>query len=197
MITNFIDHKRGERPPINLTVCRVEASTFENLGFAQHHYLTKSINKSAICLLFRWNNEPVAFYAIIHKPFKGHANSMAGHRLVVHPDFQGLGLTSIIKNFTGAIVMNEYGESLTSKTAHDKMGHFMEHSPYWEATAYNGKFRDTIKARECDKKYKCGRNVASYCYKYVGPPLAGYEELFKPIEELRGREEKQLQLSLF
>ena len=66
-----ISHKKGERPHIHLTVRRVESSIFWSCGFAKEHYLTAELNKSCKCLLFEWNNVPVAFVGILNTPRKG------------------------------------------------------------------------------------------------------------------------------
>ena len=64
-----VDHKKGERPQIELTVRRVESNVWNM--FKVHHYLSAEMNKSCKCLLFEWNGIPVAFAAILNTPRKG------------------------------------------------------------------------------------------------------------------------------
>ena len=179
-----MNKKKVEKPQIRLKVQRVEYKTWYELGFHKHHYLTADINKSCKCLLFTWDKIPVAFIAIINSPKKGLPHDMAISRLVILPDYQGLGLSSIILNFCGGIVKS-LGEDyrLLIKTIHTKMGKHLTNSEEWEPTAFNGKQRTKT---EYEKgKYNNRFERTSYCFKYVGDAKQGYEELLLPISELR------------
>jgi GNAT superfamily N-acetyltransferase len=182
----LINKTTTQRPHIQLTVQRVEASEWKNLGFDKHHYLTADINKSCKCLLFSWNNTPVAFVGILNTPRRGMPNDLAISRLVILPDYQGLGLSSIILNFCGGIV-KALGEDyrLLIKTIHTKMGKHLTLCDEWAPTAFNGK-------RRTNTQYEKGRynnrlERTSYCFKYVGEAKHGYEELLLPINELRDK----------
>ena len=92
MKTIFVNHKKGERPYIRLTVRRCEPSVW-NL-FRTHHYLTQELNKSCKCLLFEWNGIPIGFVGILNTPRKGIPYGCAISRMVILPDYQGLGLST-------------------------------------------------------------------------------------------------------
>lgn len=185
MIENIlIDKCKNEKPNIKLTVVRTEANVWSDLNFSKHHYLTESLNKSCKCLLFMWNDIPVGFVGILNTPRKGMPNGCAISRIVINPDYQGLGLSMKILNFCGGI-LKSLGEDyyLYIKTIHEKMGEGLERSNTWNPTSYNGKTRSNTKFEE--GKYNNRLERKSYCYKYVGEPIYGYEELLKPIAELR------------
>ena len=97
-----IDHPKGERPNIKLTVRRVESNVW-NI-FKDHHYLTSDLNKSCKCLLFEWNNIPIGFVGILNTPRRGIPYGCSVSRIVILPDYQGLGLSTEIFNFVGGIV---------------------------------------------------------------------------------------------
>lgn len=180
----LIDKIKNKKPTIELTVQRVEPSEWKNLQFDKHHYLTADINKSCKCLVFSWNDVPVAFVGILNTPRKGLPHDMAISRLVILPDYQGLGLSSTILNFCGGIVKS-LGEDyrLLIKTIHAKMGKHLTNCEEWEPTAFNGKQRTKT---EYEKgKYNNRFERTSYCFKYVGEAKYGYEELLLPINELR------------
>ena len=153
---NIIKHPKGKKPEIRLTVRRVESNVFYTGGFATHHYLTSRINKSCKCLLFEWNNVPVAFAAILNSPRGNCRWAMSISRLVVLPDFQGLGLSTIIFNFCGGIVKalsdDEHDYHLYIKTAHSKLGKALDHNPNARATAKDKKTTDEYSAKH-DSKY--------------------------------------------
>lgn len=180
----LINHKKGERPNIELTVRRVEPNVWNNLGFYKHHYLTQELNKSCKCFLFEWNGTPVGFIGLINTPRKGLPHDMAVSRMVILPDYQSLGLAKQIMDFSGAIV-KAMGDDyrLLIKTAHDKMGMMLEHNPNWKPTQFNGKIRK--KQTYELGKYNNRLTRKSYCYMYVGEKNETYLDLIKPIDEMR------------
>ena len=198
MKTLLINKNKKTKPQINLQVQRVEANIWKELGFYKHHYLTHELNPSAKCLLFTWDDIPVGFIAILNSPRKGKPKGFNTSRLVILPDYQGLGLSSIILNFCGGI-LKSLGDDyvLYMKTIHDKVGDFMNRSENWEATSYNGKIRNEKTNIYEGKRYQNRLRRKSHCYKFIGKPIYGYEELLKPIKELREQKILNRQLELF
>ena len=184
MKTIILEKNTFDKPQIQLTVQRVEASEWKNLQFDKHHYLTADINKSCKCLLFSWNDTPVAFVGILNTPRKGYPHDCAISRIVILPDYQGLGLSSIILNFCGGIIKS-LGEDyrLLIKTIHAKMGKHLTKCNEWLPTAFNGKQRTKTDYEK--GKYNNRFERLSYCFKYNGLEIKGYEELLLPINELR------------
>lgn len=180
------DNNKTDKPIINLTVERVEPSVWITLGFYKHHYLTDSLNKSCKCLLFSWNGVPVGFVGLLNSPRKGMPWGHSISRVVILPDFQGLGLSSKIINFCGGILKSMGDDwTLYLKTIHDKMGAYLTRSDKWQPTSYNGKVRSKESTESEGKRYQNRLMRKSYCFKYVGEAIYGYEELLKPINDLR------------
>jgi GNAT superfamily N-acetyltransferase len=198
MKTVLVNEPKNKRPSIHLQVMRVEPSVWENLGFSKIHYLTSSLNKAGKCFLFTWNDVPVGFICLLNSPRKGNPYGHNISRVCVLSDFQGMGISSQIINFCGGILKANGDEwYLYLKTIHDKMGSYLERSEKWEPTSYNGKLREKETITAEGKKYKNRLARRSYCFKYVGEPIFGYEELLKPISELREKRFDKLQLDLF
>lgn len=193
----LIQERKSDKLQLNLTVQRVEPSVWYSLGFYKHHYLTESLNKSCKCLLFRWNGVPCAFVAVLNTPRRGIPYGFAISRIVVLPDFQGLGLSSKILNFVGSIVLNSTeGARMYIKTIHELMGAYFTNSDKWRPTAFNGKQRSK-KDQEFERgKYNNRLQRASFCFEYIGDKQDGYEELLLPIKELRDKKKcgKQLEI---
>lgn len=197
-----IDHKKTEHPTIKLTVKRVESTTFYSLGFHKHHYLIEEINSSCKCLLFEWNNNPVAFVGILNTPRKNRPMSMAISRIVILPEYQGLGLFRRICNFCGGIVKSlstdDAQADLYIKTIHQKAGMSLTRDiENWEATSYDQKTRlNTVYEAG---KYNNRKNRVSYCKKYIGKVINGYEDILLPINEMRKKKilSNSKQLTLF
>jgi hypothetical protein len=184
-----VNHKKGERPKIQLTVRRVEPRVW--CLFKNHHYLTQELNKSCKCLLFEWDGVPIGFVGILNTPRKGIPYGCAISRMVISPDFQGLGLSTEIFNFCGGIVKSlsdeEHDYRLYIKTAHSKFGNALSRNPNVKGTMFDGKGRDKKSAD--NQKYRNRLTRVSYCKEYIGNSVYGYEELLKPIGELRKKKE--------
>ena len=184
-----VNHPKGQRPPIQLTVRRCEPRIWYTLSFYKEHYLTAELNKSCKCLLFEWNGVPVAFVGILNSPRKGLPYSCSISRIVVHSDFQGLGLSTIIFNFVGGIVKSlsdeEHDYRLYIKTAHKKFGDALSRNPYVRGTSFDGKGRDKKSTQHDIHKYKNRLERVSFCKEYIGPKVEGFQDMLKPIGELR------------
>jgi len=92
---------RQSRPKIELQIFRCRYETW-NI-FKQHHYLTEDLNKAAKCFVTIWNDKPIGFIAILPMPSGTVKNAYRVSRLVILPDFQGLGIGMNILNVMGSM----------------------------------------------------------------------------------------------
>jgi len=173
---------RQGRPQIELQVSRVESDTWN--FFKKHHYLTEDCSKSCKFFLFTWNGVPIGINAVIPQPSGHFKNGVRESRIVVLPDFQGLGLGTKISNFTASIY-KDGGYRYFTKTVHPAIGSYRNNNKEdWRGTSKNGK---SPKAQN-DMGGMKGWKVlvrSSYCHEYIGEGINGYEELLKPIKEMR------------
>jgi hypothetical protein len=135
--------------------------------------------------LFEWNNKPIGIVAIINQPGPNERKyAMAISRIVIIPDFQGMGLGIKLTEFCGGLIRNENGLCFI-KTVNPALGIYYNKSKTWRGTANNGKSR-TIK-EDTDKSAKNRLERASYCHEYIGESISGYEDLLLPINEMRNK----------
>jgi energy-coupling factor transporter ATP-binding protein EcfA2/GNAT superfamily N-acetyltransferase len=174
------EYLRRGRPQIKLQVSRVEYDTW-NL-FKKHHYLTEDVNKSCKFLLFEWDSRPIGIVAIINQPRKGCSNGFAISRVVVLPDFQGMGLGVKISEFAGSVIRNQGGVCFI-KTVNPALGEYFNNSVNWRKTSSNGKSRKL--KEDTDKRARNRLERLSYSHEYIGDSISGYEELLLPISEMR------------
>lgn len=66
-------------------------------SFRQYHYLNGKLGAGVRCYAAYYNQKPVAFIAVVHTRMK--ANYFRVSRLVVLPDYQGIGLGKRLLNF--------------------------------------------------------------------------------------------------
>ena len=170
---------RQSRPEIELSVSRVESNTWDL--FKEHHYLTQECKKSFGYLLFSINNKPVGI--CVYKPQATGAvpNAYALARTVVLPDYQGVGIGVSISNFTSSILVN-MGKRVYTKTISPVLGEYRAKSPLFKPTSKNGVKR---KDHNSDGGERVRLSRASYCYEYVGEGVSGYEDILRPIKEMR------------
>jgi ABC-type lipoprotein export system ATPase subunit len=188
--------ERGEwlrqgKPSIELSVYRCKPKIWDL--FKKHHYLTQDVNEAYIFLLFEFNHKPIAICVIGYHSGYNLKPSFRESRLVVLPDYQGMGIGSKISQFIGGVLKNNNFNYYT-KTTNPALGEYRNfNNKMWEGTAHNNKSRD----KSSSPAFKNLRLVKSYCHKYVGESIKGYNELLLPIEKLRYKEEHKYQLTLF
>jgi GNAT superfamily N-acetyltransferase/ABC-type ATPase involved in cell division len=137
------------RPKIIVEIERCAPSLWRR--FADHHYLDGRINASARCWAASWGDTLIGFASAIAFPNGNIRNGWRGHRTVVLPDYQGLGIGVRLSDAVGSIMVAE-GARYFSKTAHPRMGGYRDASPLWRATSKNGKARADYKEGRATKE---------------------------------------------
>lgn len=175
------DYLRQPRPKIELQVFRTTCDTWNN--FKKYHYMTAELNNACHCFVFTWNNKLVAFNSYLPLPSGSYRDAYREHRLVVLPDFQGLGIGSKVSEFIGAILKNN-GKKYYVKTVNPALGIYRTNSKNWEPTVKNERGEDP---KRTVKSYNLmgGLVRPSYCHKYVGEPLEGFDNLLLPINTIK------------
>lgn len=186
------DYLRQGRPKITLQVSRVTPDTWDI--FKKHHYLTEMNNKSYAHYIFEWNGKPIAINIISPLPSGSLKNAFRESRIVVLPDYQGLGIGYFISKFTASIYKS-IGRRYFTKTVHPALGIKRNKSNNWRPTPDNGKERKK-RNKEFNYEHHWKHNSRpSYCHEYIGESLTGYEEILLPINEMRNK--NCLQTSIF
>lgn len=163
-----------QRPKIKLQIfrCRYEAWDL----FKQHHYLSPNLNKSTKGFIALWNNKAIAFIGMLAMIGSFKVPAYRVTRLVVLPDFQGLGIGMQLLNMFGAMYKKD-NKTLYIKTSNPSLYKSMENNTLlWkkikETNNINtiksiNKFRDTQKGILEDKYFRYKQSI-SKSYKYVG-----------------------------
>jgi len=127
-----------QRPSITLSIRG--ATTADWRMFKDHHYLNSNLHKSCRCYMAEWEGEPVAFVGVIHRCCAQIPLYYAESRIVVRPQFQGLGI-GVAMSETIAEEFVNCGHRYFSKTAHPALGEHRNRSLKWRATSTNMKAR--------------------------------------------------------
>lgn len=78
------------RPPIEVEIVRCDHSAWK--WFAPHHYMSAELHRSAKCFAGLVRGEPACFAALLSFPHPTAKNIWRVSRVVVRPDYQGIGL---------------------------------------------------------------------------------------------------------
>lgn len=123
------DCLRLERPKIQLEIFRCRYETWKI--FKHHHYLTDGLNPAAKCFIILWKDKPVAFMAIMPFPHGNIKNGFRISRIVVLPDYQGLGLGSKICDYFSSLYA-KLDCTMYIKTSNPALWKYFSKSHNWE-----------------------------------------------------------------
>ena len=135
--------------------------------FSAHHYLSADINRGARCWLALWNERPVGFAASLSLPSGSIDNAWREHRVVILPEFQGLGLGTKLSDSV-ARMHTDQGMRYFAKTAHSVMGMYRDSSPDWRPTSKNHSARRDYLSEGLNSQSRPGTGKASNSVKHAG-----------------------------
>lgn len=153
------------RPSITLTLERVDASAWDI--FRQHHYLDTEINTSAICVVARWHDRPVAFVAALGFP---HATRPGWrlHRLVCLPDYQGVGIGVAVAD-TVSSIFRATGRPVFRTAAHPAVIAHCARSKFWKMTRQPGYNALSVSKQISGLNKTIAHDRLTSSFEYVGP----------------------------
>jgi GNAT superfamily N-acetyltransferase len=73
--------------------------------FAKYHYLSHSHNNAANVYVALVNDQIAGFISVLHFPHPKVKNMKKVHRLVILPDYQGIGIGGVLLNHIGDVYM--------------------------------------------------------------------------------------------
>ena len=130
--------RMGSRPELVLTVKGTSPEMWRY--FSKYHYLDTSMSRSVHCYVLLLGDKPIGFHAAIHSTNRDIHSYWRGHRTVILPEFQGMGIGTRFSDAIAEMYVSK-GMRYFSKTAHPSFGEHREKSPLWRATSTNRKSR--------------------------------------------------------
>lgn len=159
--TNHFSWGLLRRPNIEINIR--EAKYQEWQIFKDYHYLTSEHNKAARCYLAEIEGTPVAWCSILHFPHLKNKNIKRIHRLVVRPDYQGVGIGSILLDFV-AEFYKEKGFRVLITTSLKNFMLSLSKNHKW-MLRQNGRMKiSKTMNRSFFNSFSCNRLVASFAY---------------------------------
>ena len=128
----------GTRPELTLTIKSTSADYWRY--FSKYHYLDTAISKSAHYYVLLLGDKPIGFHAAIHSTNRDIHSYWRGHRTVILPEFQGMGIGTAFSDAIAQMYVDR-GLRYFSKTAHPSFGEHREKSDLWRPTSTNRQSR--------------------------------------------------------
>lgn len=128
-VETFTWRSLQRRPSLELEVYPISRSAWSM--FKHHHYLSGDIHVGAQCFGGFIHGECVAFTSFIHFPHPRVKDVKHGHRLVVLPDYQGLGIGGRMDDWLGHHLWKA-GYRYVNVVAHPAMVAYYQRSPRWK-----------------------------------------------------------------
>ena len=135
--------------------------------FKEHHYLDDKLNKAARCYIAVWDDKIVGFSATLTLPSGTLKNAWRGHRTVILPDYQGMGIGPRLSNAIAQIHIDE-GHRFFSKTSHPRLINYRENSPLWKPTSKHKKMRKDVTDKNTYKNHVYDNTRLCGSFEYVG-----------------------------
>tara|TARA_R110002020_G_scaffold139307_2_gene310144 strand:+ start:10393 stop:11466 length:1074 start_codon:yes stop_codon:yes gene_type:complete len=154
------------RPTINVKVYPGKTSLWKL--FAPHHYLNADLNLSAQCYLAFWKDTLIGFVGVLTQPSGTFQNGWRESRLVILPDYQGLGIGPRLSDAIASLYVSK-GRKYFSRTTHERLGAYRDRSSNWKKTSSYGKVVSPMKGYK--KHWKVDTRVC-YSHEYIGTGLS-------------------------
>ena len=158
--------------------------------FAPHHYMDHDLPHSCVFYTFYWikdDEEVLVGCSGVIFQIARNISARRFTRVVVLPEFQGLGFGSIIINTIASYYKQEGIQKFFLSTFHPRLGEYMRNSPKWAPSNNNLKEFKTNENADAGAMKGLRDGVAMYRYNFVG--CATYELIYNPIHILRLKNE--------
>lgn len=130
------------RPEIKCSIRKADQSEWKQ--FMDFHYLSHDHNKAAHKYVCEINGDPVAWCSVLHFPHPKVKNMKRIHRIVVKPDYQGIGVGS---RFMSEIARKykQDGYRMSLVTSSPAFIHGLQQNKNWAMTRKPSRLQNTAK----------------------------------------------------
>ena len=153
------------RPKLNISISRVRYETWHL--FKAYHYMNQDLNKAARCYGLFIDGKIASFSSVLYRPHPRVSDIMGLSRSVTLPDFQGLGLSSILSDTLGS-AYKSLGKRLHSYPNHPAYIRTRQRSSNWLQIKQAGSF-SPARGRSSTVEGFGGKRCAVFLY--VGPSM--------------------------
>lgn len=135
--------------------------------FSANHYLSNTLNKASHNYIAVWEKHLVGFISVMSYPSGTVKNSWREHRLVIHPDYQGLGFGPKLSETVAQHYLDNK-KRYFAKTSHPRLGGYRDNSNLWKPTTKNHMKRKDATQDNKKLKWLINPDRWSYSHEYLG-----------------------------
>jgi len=151
-------------PPVDLAVHKADRSLWPL--FERHHYLSADLNSAARCYAAFAGGRPVAFTSYLHLPHAKVRDIKMAHRIVVLPDWQGLGIAGRLSEWQGEH-LHAQGYRYRIATSHPGFQRYMAASPRWRMSPSKKTLQSGWAKADLGRKALSPRSLSTRSFEYV------------------------------
>lgn len=126
-----LEEQKKNRPDIKLDIYETNHKQEYWQMFSKYHYLAHHFNQASKTFVAFANGQLCAFAALLAFPHPVRKNLYKIHRLVVFPDYQGVGIATKMCNMLGEY-MKSHGKDLSIVTSNSAMVYSLKRNPFWK-----------------------------------------------------------------
>lgn len=132
-----VETQKKNRPDIKLDIYEVETGQKTKLWevFRRYHYLSHTFNEAAHVYVCTCNGKLAGFTSVLHFPHPSAKKIKKGHRSVVLPEFQGVGIGNAFTSYI-AKMWKLQGYRYTSVTSNPSMIMARKNSKAWKCVRF-------------------------------------------------------------
>lgn len=164
MTFQLLEGQKKNRPDIKFEIYQTGDKSIWKM-FAKHHYLSHSHNNAANVFVATVNDEIAGFISVLHFPHPKAKNIKKVHRLVILPDYQGVGIGIKLLNEIGYLYKKQK-DRFTIVTSSPSLINSLKRSNQWICNrvgrAINKSKSSTITGFRKDGGYSADRITASF-----------------------------------
>lgn len=164
MKTKYKTRRYLQRPSIEINIYSTDKRNYYWNMFKKYHYLVTNIHPAAQCFVMTCNNSIAGFLSYIHFPHPKRKDIKTVHRLVILPDWQGIGLSHYLLDTIADIVHNmRYRFIIT--TTHPALCNIYKKSGNWILTRVG---RVSTSSRTAQLKKTMSKSRITTSWEYIG-----------------------------
>lgn len=93
--------------------------------------MNSNLHKAARCFIATINNKLTGFISVLHFPHKSSNKFKQGHRIVVLPDFQGIGIGNKLLEFVSDYIKKQGNRFIATANTPALINYFKKNTDKW------------------------------------------------------------------
>lgn len=135
--------------------------------FRDHHYLSAEFNVAAEVYVACIDDSPVAFFSTLPLPSGCTKFGYRAHRIVILPDYQGLGIGTKLLDFFGNYFLSR-GDKFFLRSTHVRYARHCKRSNKWAETSSSGKVTTELMKERRERGIVKEDKRTPFSFEYVG-----------------------------